>query len=129
LIIGSKIPASVNIPKNRIAKMMNRFGIMNRGEVISSNEVRKVLFGNVVTREIPYGDDEEKELVEETTNGRDVRNGFVDRVKIMEEIEADAIRSALEFHKGNRSKAAASLAIARSTLNRKIKQYKIDGEW
>jgi transcriptional regulator with PAS, ATPase and Fis domain len=110
----------------QLRNMMNRFGVMNRGEVISSNEVRKVLFGKGIADEMPYSDDSGKKLLDESSSGKEDGNGSDDRVKTMEEIEADAIRSALEFHKGNRSKAAASLAIARSTLNRKIKQYGIE---
>lgn len=42
----------------------------------------------------------------------------------MEYIEAEAIRAALDFHRGNVSMCAKALGIGRNTLYRKMKEYK-----
>ncbi len=47
------------------------------------------------------------------------------RIRPMEGIERDAILKALELCDGNISRAAATLAIGRSTLHRKLKKYNI----
>jgi len=43
----------------------------------------------------------------------------------MEAVEADAIRTALRRHRGNRTRAARELGIHRSTLVRKLKRYQL----
>jgi DNA-binding NtrC family response regulator len=48
------------------------------------------------------------------------------RVQKMEELEAQAIESAINQFKGNLTEAAKALGIGRATLYRKVKQYHID---
>ena len=51
-----------------------------------------------------------------------------DRVKLQDEVqrfESDLIRSALERTKGNQARAARLLGVKHTTLNAKIKRYKI----
>lgn len=49
-----------------------------------------------------------------------------DKVQKMEELEAQAIESAIIQCKGNLTEAAKALGIGRATLYRKVKQYHID---
>jgi transcriptional regulator of acetoin/glycerol metabolism len=48
------------------------------------------------------------------------------RVLTMNEIESQAIESAIFEYKGNLTEAARALGIGRATLYRKVKQYNID---
>lgn len=48
------------------------------------------------------------------------------RVHTMDELEADAIRNAIQEYRGNLTEAAKALGIGRATLYRKVKQYSID---
>ena len=48
------------------------------------------------------------------------------RVSTMNELESEAIRTAIFEFKGNLTEAAKALGIGRATLYRKVKQYNID---
>ena len=48
------------------------------------------------------------------------------RVATMDELESEAIKSAINEFKGNLTEAAKALGIGRATLYRKVKQYNID---
>ena len=48
------------------------------------------------------------------------------KVASMNEIESQAIQSAISEYKGNLTEAAKALGIGRATLYRKVKQYNID---
>lgn len=66
----------------------------------------------------------------ETTGGSNVvafpTAQQADKVQKMEELEAQAIESAINQYKGNLTEAAKALGIGRATLYRKVKQYHID---
>jgi transcriptional regulator with PAS, ATPase and Fis domain len=46
---------------------------------------------------------------------------------LIEQVELQAIRQALEESGGNRAKAAEILGISRATVYRKMKSYRLDG--
>ena len=48
------------------------------------------------------------------------------KVQTIDEMESEAIRTAIENFKGNLTEAAKALGIGRATLYRKVKQYNID---
>ena len=58
------------------------------------------------------------------TGGRAGADGK--RVATMDELESEAIKSAIMEFKGNLTEAAKALGIGRATLYRKVKQYNID---
>ena len=53
-------------------------------------------------------------------------NAAVGKVQTIDELESEAIRTAIENFKGNLTEAAKALGIGRATLYRKVKQYNID---
>lgn len=55
-----------------------------------------------------------------------VNNEVRTRVSTMDELESQAISTAIMQYKGNLTEAAKALGIGRATLYRKVKQYNID---
>jgi transcriptional regulator of acetoin/glycerol metabolism len=49
-------------------------------------------------------------------------------LSMIERVELEAIRKALQEAKGNRVKAADILGVSRATVYRKMKAYRISGE-
>lgn len=105
----------------QLRNLINRFSVLNTGERISANEVEALLY----TREKRF--EVEAEFFNQPNRVLSEDNPLVERsLKTMNQIEIEAITRALRVHKGNKSLAASSLAISRSTMMRKIKQYKIE---
>lgn len=70
------------------------------------------------------GNTESAKILQFPVGGRGGQDGK--RVATMDELESEAIKSAIQEFKGNLTEAAKALGIGRATLYRKVKQYNID---
>ena len=90
----------------QLRNLINHFSVLNEGETIMQSDVEAIL---------QPAETKENHTIENTANP------YVN--KTFDVIEKEAIASVLLACDGNRSLAASKLAISRSTLIRKIKQY------
>ncbi|GAU79523.1 sigma-54-dependent Fis family transcriptional regulator [Fusibacter sp. 3D3] len=103
----------------QLRNLINRFSVLNKGESIAANEVESLLYTENKSEGLEFLDREKHLIVGD--------DSIEERaLKTLDQIENEAIRIALRAYKGNKSLAAASLAISRSTMMRKIKQYQIE---
>lgn len=97
----------------QLRNVINRFSVMNTGEVIQPEVISEVLRVSDQEHQSAYTNNEKTNLTS-------------DNLPTLEEAEKTLIQKALGVCKGNKSLAASRLAISRSTLNRKIKNYHIE---
>lgn len=98
-----------NWPGNvrQLRNIINRFSVLNSGQIISNTDVHSILTSEPVLMTIRQ---ESKETI----------------YKTLDQNEMDHILKVLEACEGNKSKTASILQISRSTLNRKLTQYGIE---
>lgn len=102
-MMGYSWPGNVRELRN----VINRFGVLHQGAVITGEMAKEVLLESVnIDVQASQTDDPMEQLT-------------------LEQAEKRLILKTLAQCKGNKSLAAAKLAISRSTFNRKITEYKI----
>ncbi|MCA0386007.1 MAG: sigma 54-interacting transcriptional regulator [Firmicutes bacterium] len=91
-----------------LRNVINRFGVLHQGATITGEMINDVLM------ESPQQEVTVSQMAQSTTS------------MTLEEAERKLILQTLSSCNGNKSQAAAKLAISRSTLNRKIAEYELN---
>lgn len=101
----------------QLRNLINRFSVLNTGEVISAAEVETQIYSLNAHYDMTHQMDSHKSSQSKIKEKK--------ALKTLEELEIEAIMQALNAYDGNKSLAASALAISRSTMMRKIKQYQL----
>ena len=118
----------------QLRNIINRFSVLNLGETIETKDVEEVIYKSSATKtssDITLGNRDATQQNQISTANR-IPNAYSttfttqqthSETQTMEDMERQLILQALAAHGDNRTKAAESLSISRSTLIRKLKKF------